>query len=161
MAGQIYRPVYKSYRLNERMYGALEGKSKVCSWNQQAAAVYCTLPCPSISLFILYFCFLSLFLYHYLFLSLLSPLSLALSLFVPVYQPFLLFLILRCRLVWIWARKKWPHSVQVREGDQICENKYREQMKQEENMEKGIRWSDIWIWVGRGKEERADQNGAE
>ena len=83
--------------------------------------------------------FLSLFLYHYLFLSLLSPLSLALSLFVPVYQPFLLFLILRCRLVWIWARKKWPHSVQVREGDQICENKYREQMKQEENMEKGIR----------------------
>ena len=67
--------------------------------------------------------FLSLFLYHYLFLSLLSPLSLALSLFVPVYQPFLLFLILRCRLVWIWARKKWPHSVQVREGDQICENK--------------------------------------
>ena len=29
-SGQIYRPVYKSYRLNERMYGALEGKSKVC-----------------------------------------------------------------------------------------------------------------------------------
>ena len=28
-SGQIYRPVYKSYRLNERMYGALEGKSKV------------------------------------------------------------------------------------------------------------------------------------
>ena len=25
---QIYRPVYKSYHLNERMYGALEGKSK-------------------------------------------------------------------------------------------------------------------------------------
>ena len=29
--GQIYRPVYKSYRLNERMYGSLEGKSKVQS----------------------------------------------------------------------------------------------------------------------------------
>ena len=27
--GQIYRPVFKSYRLNERMYGDLEGKSKV------------------------------------------------------------------------------------------------------------------------------------
>jgi 2,3-bisphosphoglycerate-dependent phosphoglycerate mutase len=27
--GQIYRPVFKSYRLNERMYGALEGKGKV------------------------------------------------------------------------------------------------------------------------------------
>ncbi len=26
--GQIYRPVYKSWRLNERMYGALEGMSK-------------------------------------------------------------------------------------------------------------------------------------
>ena len=25
---QIFRPVYKSYRLNERMYGALEGLSK-------------------------------------------------------------------------------------------------------------------------------------
>lgn len=29
--GQVYRPVFKSYRLNERMYGALEGKSKIQS----------------------------------------------------------------------------------------------------------------------------------
>ena len=27
--GQIYKPVFKSYRLNERMYGDLEGKSKI------------------------------------------------------------------------------------------------------------------------------------
>jgi hypothetical protein len=118
-SGQIYRPVYKSYRLNERMYGALEGKSKVraCSLSAlcpvNSMAMRCTfISSSSLSFPLLTLSFFLLTLHSTRHGNLLNRYTLIPHCFIiPLLA---LSLCSRCRHVWTWEKIEWLPSELVR-----------------------------------------------